>query len=287
VFEDFFSIHAIFQNSGVENPLFETLRLFDLLSNGKIREALSLCDKESVDVANIAHERKNGVPMEYILGSATFMGRSFFCTKNTLIPTEETSLLVTTAYDFIKTRLQSGLGVQTVIEIGTGCGNIAISLALLCDRNVKILASDVSPSAVEIARKNVLKFNAQESILLFSGDLFEPFNEYQGASDVIICNPPYIPTTSLKKLSAEIIDHEPIVALDGGPYGITFFRRLINGALTVLKQEGVLVFEIGEGQEKMISRLFEKNPAYKEIQYYKYGDNVRVISAVKKSGVSA
>ncbi len=281
-FRDFICSYEVFKKSGMENPLFETLRLFDLLSNGKTREVLSISSNKIVDVANIAQKRQKGLPMEYILGEATFMGRSFFCTRDTLIPTEETSLLVMAAYDFIDKRRQSGLDTQTVIEIGTGCGNIAVSLAHLCEENVKILASDVSPAAVEIAGKNVHRFNVQKRVSLFRGDLFEPFRAYQGKVDVVICNPPYIPTTSLKKLSAEIIDYEPIVALDGGPYGIGFFRKLMNGALTVLKHDGILVFEIGEKQEKLIGRLFDKNASYKEIEYFKYGEHVRVVSAVRK-----
>ena len=282
MFRDFMSTYDIFDKNGSSNPLFETLRLFDLLTNGKTKEVLSLSGREVIDIEAIARERQKGQPMEYILGRATFMGSSFYCSSGALIPTEETSLLVMTAYNIINERLQAGLGAQSIIEIGTGCGNIAVSLAQLCDNNVAILASDVSSDAVDIARKNVHKFGAQEKVSLFCGDLFEPFKDYAGKTDVVICNPPYIPTSSLKKLSAEIIDYEPIVALDGGPYGINIFRKLMNGSLTVLKSGGVLVFEIGEGQENLIGRLFEKNTAYNEITHLKYGEHIRVISAVKK-----
>ena len=282
MYRDFMSTYDIFKNNGSCDPLLDTLRLFDLLTNGKTKEALSLPVKEIVDVKKIAHERQKGLPMEYILGRATFMGRSFYCSRGALIPTEETSLLVMTAYNLINERLRSGLGAQTIIEIGTGCGNIAVSLAQLCDNNVAILASDVSLDAVEVARKNVTNFGAQDKVSLFCGDLFEPFKDYEGKIDVVICNPPYIPTSSLKKLSAEIIDYEPIVALDGGPYGINIFRKLMHGALTVLKSGGILAFEIGEGQENLIGKLFEKNTSYSKISQFKHGEHVRVISAVKK-----
>ncbi|OPX92413.1 MAG: 50S ribosomal protein L3 glutamine methyltransferase [Pelotomaculum sp. PtaB.Bin104] len=99
---------------------------------------------------------------------------------------------------------------------------------------------------------------------------------------MVLCNPPYIPTTSLKKMARGIIDHEPLVALDGGPYGLAIFRRLLSGAPTFLKREGVLVFEIGEGQEKLIERLLSTSGAYKEIEFFKYEGKVRVVSAVKK-----
>lgn len=281
-FEDFLRSYAIYKKQGVGNHLFETLRLFDVLSGGKLIEALSIQDLETLDVASIAKKRRQGVPLEYILGKAPFMGKTFYCTNDTLIPRQETSLLVTTAKDIISRRKKHGSGMQTVVEIGTGCGNIAVSLALLCDDGVRILASDISPSALKIARRNVNKFHVHEKIMLFCGDLFEPFDDYQGKTDMVICNPPYIPTTSLKKLDPEIIGHEPIVALDGGHYGIDFFRRLINGASTVLKHGGVLIFEIGEGQEKLVKRLFAGKDVYKNIEYYKYEDDIRVVSAIKE-----
>jgi release factor glutamine methyltransferase len=282
MYKHFMQSYDLFKEGGTADPLFETLRLFDLLSAGKVSEALSGCGNDSQDVAGIACERNKGVPMEYILGTATFNGRSFFCTKDTLIPTEETILLVLTAHDFIKKRLLDGLGPQTVIEIGTGCGNIALTLAGLCNDDVNILASDVSAPAVEIAKKNADRFDADKKVSLFCGDLFEPFTEYNGKTDMVICNPPYIPSTSLKKLASEIIDHEPIVALDGGPYGINFFRRLISEALNMLKPHGILIFEIGQGQEKLIRMLFDKNGAYEDIRFFKHGEHVRVISAVRR-----
>jgi release factor glutamine methyltransferase len=281
-FEDFMHSYDILKTNGTPNPLLETLRLFDVLSGGKAHEVLCFQDPETVDVAAVAEKRRQGVPLEYILGRAAFMGRMFYCTSDTLIPRPETSLLVLTASDFLTKRKNRSFDTQTVIEIGTGCGNIAVSLALQCDEGVKILASDISPAAVEIAHRNFQKFNLQEKLMLFCGDLFEPFNDYQGNADMVICNPPYIPTTSLKNLASEIIDHEPLAALDGGSYGIEFFRRLITEASTFLKLEGALLFEIGEGQEKLIERLIAKKGAYKDIKYFRYKEKVRVVSAVRK-----
>jgi len=282
MYDNFIMSYNIFREKGIADPLLETLRLFDVMSGGKTGEALSCSDRNAEDIAVIAEERKKGVPMEYILGMATFNGRSFFCTKDTLIPTEETSLLVNTAHDIIRKRQQAGEVSQTVIEIGAGCGNIGLSLAMLVNDSVRIMASDISEPAVEVAKKNAVKFNMDNKVEFFCGDLFGPFTGYEGGTDMVICNPPYIPTTSLKKLSSEIIDHEPIVALDGGPYGISFFRRLISEAPRMLKQRGVLIFEIGEGQEKLINMLFEKNGAYEDIRQFRHGEHVRVICAEKR-----
>ena len=172
---------------------------------------------------------------------------------------------------------------QTVLEMGTGCGNVAVSLALRTD-GTRILASDISPEAVEIAQKNVDEHCLSNKVMLYCGDLFSPFHgsEYEGAVDIVVCNPPYIPTGSLGKLPPEIMDHEPSIALDGGPYGLDFYRRLIADSVCVLKLGGVLVFEIGLGQERLVARILERNGHYRDTQCHRDGDGkTRVISAVR------
>jgi release factor glutamine methyltransferase len=153
---------------------------------------------------------------------------------------------------------------------------------MLCGEDVRILASDISEAAVEVARRNVQKYQADGKVSLFCGDLYEPFAAHLGAADMVLCNPPYIPTTSLKKMAREIIDHEPVVALDGGPFGLGIFRRLLNGAPAFLKRGGALMFEIGERQEKLIERLFAGNGAYGDISFFEYQGKVRVVAATKK-----
>ena len=283
MFNDFLQSYKALENSGVENSLFETLRLFDLLASGALRKAdLSALDQEKVDLQCLIEKRKRGVPWEYILGRAHFMGNLFFCSPDTLIPTDETQLLVNAALQAINKKERAG-NSPLLIEIGTGCGNIAVSLAL-GSHTTRIMASDISPAAVDIAHMNVYRFNLQDRISLFSGDLFVPFQNsgHEGNIDFIVCNPPYIPTASLGKLSREIIDHEPRIALDGGPYGIDFYRRLITDSLPLLKPEGMLFFEIGERQEKLVTRLLEKNDGYYDIEFIADNATVRAIRAVKK-----
>ena len=107
-FEDFMRSYDIYKTHGVGNYLLETLRLFDVLSGGKAHEVLSFQDSETVDVATVAEKRRKGVPLEHILGRATFMGKTFYCTSDTLIPRPETSLLVIVASDFITKRKNCG-----------------------------------------------------------------------------------------------------------------------------------------------------------------------------------
>ena len=283
MFNDFLKAYDLFREYGVENPLLETLRLFDLVSKRHLSKIdVSLLREEKIDLRHVAEKKKEGVPFEYIIGMATFMGLILYCSPDTLIPRQETELLVKVTFDFIreKQQLENDL---TIIDVGTGCGNIAVSLAMNSD-NTNILACDISPAAIEIARKNVNKFVLQKRVSLFCGDLLSPFHNlgYEEKIDVVVCNPPYIPTGSLPKLSPEIIDHEPKVALDAGAFGIDIYRRLISDSLSVLKPKGILVFEIGIGQEKLVARLLERKAGYEDIRYFDDGAQIRVISAKKK-----
>ncbi len=283
MFRDFLHSYTTIEQSGGGNSLYEALRLFDLLSGGALRSTtLSLPEGGEVDLKSALQKRKQGVPWEYILGKAHFMGRMFICSPDTLIPTDETRVLVNAVLESLRGKEAADTDL-TLIEIGTGCGNIAISIALQMKKAL-ILASDISPAAVEIARQNVARFKLENRISLAAGDLFAPFagKGYEQGIDCIVCNPPYIPTSSLAKLSPEIIDHEPLVALDGGPYGINIYRRLIMEALPLLKPDGVLLFEIGERQENLVTRIIEKSGGYQNIAYFNDQDKIRAIRATKK-----
>jgi release factor glutamine methyltransferase len=285
MFKEFMQSCRVFEKSGLEDPLFETLRLFDLLSGGAIRkDKLTALTDRNLDISSVIQKRKAGVPWEYILGQAYFMGNLFECTSATLIPTEETRVLVNAALESIREK-EAAEKDLLLIELGTGCGNIAAAIALR-SKHVRILASDVSLAAVAIARRNVDASGLAGRISLFCGDLFAPFlsGGYAGKIDFVVCNPPYIPTASLNKLPSEIIDHEPRVALDGGPYGIDIFRRLIADSLTFLKPGGTLFFEIGERQEKLAARLLEKNGGYEGIVYFQDEGIIRALGAKKKAG---
>ena len=273
---------AVYATEEGRRKLLKVLQFYDLVAGRDPCETLPVEDSQVLAVANVLEQLARVVPPQYILGRAVFMDNTFYCTSDTLIPRPETGVLVQTACDYLEEKKRNGSPAQTVIEIGTGCGNIAVSLAMRCDEGVRILASDISPAAVEVARRNLQKHQVDGRVSLFCGDLYEPFREHQGTADMVLCNPPYIPTTSLKKLARQIIDHEPVIALDGGPYGVDIFRRLLSGAPAFLKKGGVLAFEIGEGQEKLIERLLSGNGAFENIRFFEYEGKVRVISATKK-----
>lgn len=280
----FQDVYREFEKNGFDDPLMETLHLADLLTAGGLRgRSPESLGEAGLTIEEIVHQRKGDKPLEYILGKAPFMGRNLLCAPGALIPREETELLTRTCLGYIERMLEKQSGV-TVIEMGTGCGNIAVSIAMGAEK-ARIYASDISEEAVDVARKNVELLGVGDRVRLFCGDLFAPL-EGEGleeSADLVVCNPPYIPTSSLEKLASEIIDYEPTVALDAGAYGINIFRRLISESLEYLRPGGILAFEIGAGQDKIVARLFNKSGAWEDISNFDDGENIRVFSAVKKA----
>lgn len=278
MFDFFLKILAEFEEKNVESPLIETLKLFDFLSNGSIQAVSeSVLQQSGVDFESITAKRKEQIPYEYIFGRTIFMGLEFQCSPEALIPRKETELLAACAVKQINQKKYP----QIIIDMGTGCANIAVAVA--CNtKNTTILATDLKIETITLARKNIEFHRVSEKVHLFNGDLFSPLpRQYEKCVDMVVCNPPYLPSTTLKNLPKEIIGHEPIEAFDAGAFGIDFFKRLITGAAVFLKSKGILIFEIGKGQEKLVTRLLSKNDSYANIQYFDDGKDIRVISVEK------
>lgn len=284
--ESFAEIYEEFKRAGVADPLGETLRLADLVCGGALRRAdlAAALAERGLDAPGLARERAAGRPLEYILGLAPFMGQILCCSPGALIPRGETELLAETCLERLAAMRSAGRSEPVVIEIGTGCGNIAVLLALRC-RGAAIHASDISPEALEVARENVARCGVGDRVSLLCGDMFEPLRgrALEGKTDLVVCNPPYIPTSSIERLDPQIRDHEPRVALDAGSYGLDIFRRLIDGAPDFLRPGGILAFEIGAGQDGLVARLFGKarDGLYSSIEYLDDGAEIRVACAVR------
>lgn len=206
---------------------------------------------------SLADRRANGEPLQYIIGSTEFMGIEFIVTPDALIPRPETELLVEEAIKAAK-----AFKSPFILDLGTGSGNIAISLTKFLS-DCKIIASDVSEEALFIAKKNAVLNRAQDKIEFKSGDLFNSLTSYK--FDIIISNPPYVAGPEFKGLQREI-GFEPRAALDGGMDGLDFYRRIIKEAVAFLSNGGRLLLEIGFGQAGSIKSLFE-NAYYKNISF--------------------
>ncbi|MEK6732917.1 MAG: peptide chain release factor N(5)-glutamine methyltransferase [Candidatus Omnitrophota bacterium] len=190
-----------------------------------------------------------GEPVQYITGKAEFMGFDFMVTRDTLIPRPETELLINEI-------CRGGFETRPyMLDLCTGCGNIAVSLAKLIP-NAEIIGTDISGPALRIAEKNAMLHKVSERIRFYKGDLFEAlmFDKNQ-KFDIIVCNPPYVKEDEIPFLQKEVAA-EPGIALNGGEDGLDFYRRIAKGSRYYLKQGGSLVMETGFGQADAVKDIF-------------------------------
>ena len=196
----------------------------------------------------LINRRLEGVPVAYLTGIKDFMGLSFAVNENVLIPRPETEILTELVGEYLRELAREVI----FADLGTGSGAIPISI-LKFVKNARAIAVDISEAALEVAKFNSQRFNVDDRIKFFCGDLFAPLT---GKFDVIVSNPPYIPTSELKTLQSEV-KREPQLALDGGKDGLTFYRRIISDAPKFLVDGGLLAVEVGINQALEVKNLFE------------------------------
>lgn len=207
---------------------------------------------QAKEIVRIADERLTGRPLWYIVGDADFCGYKIKVDERVLIPrpeTEELAMMVVNA-------AEEG---QSVLDLCTGSGAIAIAIAKETEkynRKVKVTALDVSADALALAKENAETNGAE--ITFVQSDLF---TRLRGRFDIIVSNPPYIPSADIENLQREVKDYEPRLALDGGADGLDIYRRIAADASKYLNRNGVLMLEVGEGEAEKVVRLF-KNCAY-------------------------
>jgi release factor glutamine methyltransferase len=177
------------------------------------------------------HQRIKGEPTQYVTGRQEFYGREFRVTRDVLIPRPETEHLVEAAL---------ARGAENILDIGTGSGAIAVTLAL--ETKARVTASDVSPAALRVARQNADALGARVDFV--ACDLGDAFAE--GSFDLLVSNPPYIAGRDRASLQPEVRDHEPGLALFGGEDGLAIYRRLIPEAARLLRTGGWLMMELGD-----------------------------------------
>ena len=214
----------------------------------------------------LIHKRTSHVPLQYITKRVEFMSLDFVIDEGVLIPRPETEILVEAVIKKTDNKLYHDR-IITIIDIGTGSGNIAVSLAKNIS-NVKIYASDISREALTVANENVLRHDVTDQIHLLHGNVFEAFSSKvkKGQVDFIVSNPPYVSKSESKNLEPELIDHEPLLALIGGEDGLFFYKQIIKDAADWIKPGGYLIIEIGETQANSIIKLMQNELHYDEIE---------------------
>ena len=197
--------------------------------------------------------RKDREPTAMILGEWDFMGLTFRLNKSTLIPEQDTEVLVETALEELKRR---GLGEAPlrILDLCTGSGCILLSLLHELG-NSGGLGTDLSEEALEAARENAVRLGLQERAAFRQGDLWEPVGDER--FDLIVSNPPYVPTEVIPTLEPEVRCGEPYAALDGGEDGLVFYRRIMREAAGHLKPSGIIIVESGFDEAPQIAALMQ------------------------------
>ncbi|MGE5582170.1 MAG: peptide chain release factor N(5)-glutamine methyltransferase [Bacillota bacterium] len=247
------------QEKGIPNPRLEAdLMLAHVLGLPRIK-LYSNWDQplKPIEVQQyraILVKRVQGCPMAYLTGEKTFMSWDFIVNPAVLIPRPETELLVQAACDLMKGRT----GIRG-IDVGTGSGAIVVSLAKLLPDSLW-QAIDISPEALNIAITNSERLGVSSRVSFSLGDLLQPVLDQAPAVkfDLVVSNPPYIPSQEIKQLQAEV-RQEPWLALDGGADGLAVYRRLIPQAAKVLAPGGYLVLEHGYNQRREVEAMLAQS----------------------------
>ncbi len=227
----------------------------------KPREYLIIYDKKEVTSAQRDEYTRNikrliqGEPLQYITGLQEFMKMNFLVTKDVLIPQPDTEILVEEVIEIVS-KIENPL----VLDLCTGSGAIAISIAKYVP-NVKIVATDISSRALIIAKQNAKLNGVKNNIEFIESNLFDKLKERK--FDVIVSNPPYIPTKDIKSLPKDV-QGEPIIALDGGKDGLDFYRKIAESAYKFMNRPGYLALEIGYNQKENVKQIISEEKRYIE-----------------------
>lgn len=235
-----------------------------------------LTDTQRATMRDLVKRRAAAEPVAYLVGHREFFGLDFRVAKDVLIPRPDTETLVVEAIETLKPQ-----AAPRVLDLGTGSGCIAISLAVNCP-NAEVTAIDLSQSAIDIAKENAQTHNVASRIRWLCGDLFDPLTTDE-QFDLIASNPPYIASAEIETLSADVRLHEPRSALDGGPDGLDIVRRLIADAPEHLVSQGKLLIEISGEQADAVTQLLAANGHYDDIVVLKdLAKQPRVVRAARK-----
>lgn len=242
----------LFEQNGIEDPAREAELLITGLQHID-RADLYTYDTEIPEdraqhIDDLAVRRIRGEPIQYLIGYLPFYGLTIYVGSGVLIPRPETELLVEEVIHQMRRRATSPL---TFLDLCTGSGCIALAVARHFPAAI-VYGVDASEAAMVYATQNALA-NDVHNVCFKLGDLFEPVNTLH--FDCIVSNPPYVRHDEIKTLQREIREHEPISALDGGRDGLDFYRRIFRDAPASLKDNGIIMLEIGFGQSAAIRAL--------------------------------
>lgn len=270
---------SYFEKHNIPNPRLDAeVLLGHLLKKSRLQLYLHfdmpVFQEDLTVLRELIKKRIARTPISYLTHHKEFMSLDFYVDENVLIPRPETEFIVETVLKSNDSK------PENILEIGTGSGAIAISIAVNM-QECHIIATDICENALAVAEKNRDIHECTERIELIQGDLYEPIKQVKPKKfNCIVSNPPYISTDESKKLSKDIYDHEPHIALIAGDDGLSVIRRLILEAPNFLLPKGKLIFEIGEKQAASVKAILDDHPKYIHSQFINdYAGIERVVIA--------
>jgi len=193
-------------------------------------------------------KRIQRIPLQHIIGTVNFCGLELAVDNSVLVPRPETELLAEAAWS-----IAAAMDQSVVLDIGTGSGCLAISIALNA-KNTIVHALDICPNALKVARSNARRHGVSSRITFHQADMRRPL-PMRELFDLIVSNPPYIPSGDIETLEVEVCEHDPRLALDGGKDGLDYYRSLTTSCLPCLQRGGRFLLEVGDGQAANVAAL--------------------------------
>lgn len=253
------------------NPLFESRLILSRILNVDKSYIYTYGDKNvSKDIENrfieIIKKRSTGYPMAYILNEKEFMGLDLYIEEGVLIPRPDTEILVEYVIDYIENNYR-GTEIN-VLDVGIGSGAISLSIGNYCP-NTRVYGMDIGYTPIKVSNINTEKLGLS-NVSFHQGDLFHAIKDLglEEKCEIVISNPPYIPKDHIKTLQKDVVEYEPLLALDGGLDGLDFYRRITVEAKKYLVKGGLLIYEIGYDQGSALRNIMSEE-GYKDIKIIK------------------
>lgn len=278
--EIYIALRKRLKKAGIEQCGMEA-RLLIQTASGKTKEEfcrdlrLYASDATAARVRELAERREKGEPLAYITGEWEFYGLPMAVTRDVLIPRTDTEVLAEAAILYAK-----AVGPCRILDLCSGSGCIGIAVAANVP-GCRVVLTDISEQALRVSRINILKNQVSSRVTAVRADALQNPPLLLGNFDVIVCNPPYIPTGDIEGLDSSVREYEPAAALDGGADGLEFYRSILSLWTKILKPGGCLMFECGAGQAESVRALMRLN-GFEDVRTLKDTLDIERVVAARK-----